>query len=310
MGYRFLLKTFFISDNIFNLKFLFIKNNHVMRIRKYVLTLGIVLLFTSSVFSQSSRGDDDILSYGGILIPGYINASASLTFGNLKGRYVTNKLVIDGQIKDYMLPELDVEVGIVDRLSLEMVTGYRKIVANIGVNAPKINKSKIGNKSVDGLNSIMLSANVGLLTEHKSRPSMYIQNQFYLPKTGYSVFQNEQLGYFATLNMENTLSDITYLDYGIGVGWDGNNSDPNAIYSFTINPNFMINDNIYAYGDFGGNYTKGSSPYNYFDIGTTVYFTEVFSMDASIGNVIQSTNFGKSTFGSLMFTFCFDAFSK
>jgi hypothetical protein len=277
-----------------------------MKIFKFSFAFLLVLFFTSSVFSQGYN--DETISYGGILAPGYISLNASFTYGNVKGNYLINTLVLEGKSNDYMLPELDVEVGVVDRLSLEVVTGYRKIVSNASLNAPKLNRSIKVNRTSDGLNSIMLAANVGLLEEHKSRPAMYLQNQFYIPKSGYSNFQNDQLGYFATLNMENSLSEVTYFDYSLGAGWDGN--DPYAIYNFNLNPNFMITDNIVAYADLGGNYSKYSSPVNMIDIGTTIYFTNVFSLDAFVGNQLQTKNFAKSSFGALKFTFDFNAFAK
>ena len=279
-----------------------------MRVFKYVLLLGVLIFFASSVFSQSRNNGEEDQSYGGIEIPGYVSASASLTVGSLKGRYIINQLVLDGQSKDYMLPELNVEVGVVDRLSLFLVTGYRKIVSNASLNSPKLKKGINVSKTADGLNSIMLGANVGLLKEHKLRPAMYLQNQFFLPKTGYSNFQNEQLGYFTTLNMENTFSDVTYLDYSIGTGWDG--IDPYAIYSFNINPNFNVTDNIVVYADFGGIFSKYSDPVNLLDIGTTIAFSDLFSVDAYVGNELQTKNFAKSTFGALKFTFDFNAFAK
>jgi hypothetical protein len=154
----------------------------------------------------------------------------------------------------------------------------------------------------------MLGANAGILSENKLRPAMYIQNQFYLPKTGYSNFQNDQLGYFATFNFENTFSDISYLDYSFGAGWDGNN--PYAIYNFNINPNFYLTDDILVYADLGGNYSKYSDPVNLNDIGTTITFSDLFSIDAYIGNELQTKSFAKSCYGALKFTFEFDAFAE
>jgi hypothetical protein len=281
-----------------------------VRIFQYILLLVFLLtLFSVSVFSQSkSKEEEDDQTYGGIEIPGYISANVSFTFGTSKGYYKINKFVLDGNSNDYMLPEFDIEVGIIDRLSLELITGYRKIVSNASLSTSRSNKSIKANKTSDGLNSIMLGANLGILSERKLLPAMYIQNQFYLPKTGYSNFQNEQLGYFLTLNMENTFSEVTYLDYSIGAGWDGN--DPYAIYNFNINPNFDVADNITIYADIGGIYSKYSDPANLIDIGTIITFSDLFSVEAYLGNELQTKNFAKSSYGSLKFTFDFDAFAK
>lgn len=277
-----------------------------MKIFKLSLVLLFVLLITPSVFSQTF--DDETIAYGGVLVPGYISLNASLTYGSVKGNYFINTLVLDGKSNDYMLPELEVEVGVVDRLSFSVVTGYRKVVTNVSLNATRLNRTLKANRTSDGLNSVMLGANVGIFEENKHLPAMYWQNQFYLPKTGYSNFQNEQLGYFTSLNMENSLSDVTFLDYSAGAGWDGNN--PFAIYSLNLNPNFMITDNIIAYADLGGIYSKDGPPVNLIDIGTTIYLTDVFSLDAYIGNELQTKNFGKSSFGALKFSFDFNAFAK
>jgi hypothetical protein len=280
-----------------------------MRIYNYFLTFILVTLFASSVFSQSKKNEEEDQSYGGMEIPGYVSANFSLTSGNVKGRHELDLLVLEGQANDYMLPEIDVEVGIVDRLSLELVTGYRKIVASAtAAIGPKKRKTITVNKTVDGLNSIMLGANVGLLSEHKLRPAMYLQNQFYLPKTGYLPFQNEQLGYYPTLNMENNFSDITYFDYSVGAGWDGIN--PYPLLNFNVSPNFNVSEDVVIYGDLGGIYAKDVNSNNFIDIGSTVTFTDVFSVDAYIGNVLQTKNFSKSVFGAIKFTFDFNAFGK
>jgi len=275
---------------------------------KYCLYIVMLFVFTASAFPQSAKDADDITSYGGVLIPGYISANASLTYGSVKGNYFINSLVLDGKSNDYMLPEVEVEVGVADRLSFNVITGYRKVVTNVSLNANRINRTLKANRTSDGLNTVMLGANVGIFEENKHLPAMYWQNQFYLPKTGYTNFQNEQLGYFTSLNLENTLSDVTFLDYSAGAGWDGNN--PFAIYSLNLNPNFMITDNIIAYADLDGIYSKDGPPVNLIDIGTTIYFTDMFSMDAYIGNELQTKNFGKSSFGAIKFSFDFNAFGK
>ena len=277
-----------------------------MKLFKLSLTLVLLVFLASTVYSQSKNEEEQ--TYGGIEPPGYISANLSLTYGSAKGNYFINTLVLEGKSNDYMLPELDVEVGIVNRLSLELITGYRKIVSNASATSTKLNRTIKANKTSDGLNTIMLGANLGIMNEHKYRPGMYLQNQFFLPKTGYSNFQNEQLGYFTTLNMESTVSDITYFDYSLGAGWDGNS--PYAIYSFNINPNFYVTDNIIAYADIGGIYAKYDGPVNLIDIGTTISFTDNFSIDACIGNQLQAKNYLKNTYGSIKFTFDFNAFAK
>jgi hypothetical protein len=278
-----------------------------MKMFKLSLVFVMVIILNSYVFSQSKNEEED-QSYGGIEIPGYISANLSLTYGSVRGNYFINSLVLDGKSNDYMLPELDVEVGIVDRLSLEVITGYRKIVSTASATSTKLDRSIKVNKTSDGLNTIMLGANLGIMNEHKYRPGMYFQNQFYLPKVGYSNFQNEQLAYFGILNLESTVSDVTYFDYNVGAGWDG--STPYPIYSFNISPNFYITDNILAYADFGGIYAKYDEPVNLFDIGTTIFFNDNFSVDAYIGNQLQAKNYFKNTYGALKFTYDFNAFAK
>jgi len=279
-----------------------------MRIFKHLLAFVLVAVITSSLFSQSKNEGEEDLSYGGMEIPGYISVNASLTTGSIKGKYALNTFVLNGQANDYMLPELDVEVGIIDRLSLEFNTGYRKIVSNATLTGPKGKRSLQVNKTSDGLNAIMLGANVGLLSEHKFRPAMYWQNQFYLPKTGHPNFQNEQLGYYSTLNMENTFSEVTYLDYSVGTGWDGNS--PYPVLNLNLNPNFNASDYVTIYFDLGGNFSRGEAPVNLIDIGTTVTVSDLFSIDAMLGNQLQTNNFSKTVYAALKFTFDFKAFGK
>ncbi len=277
-----------------------------MKLFKFCLSFFLVVLFSANAFSQSKEYNEP--TYGGIELPGYVSLNASLTYGSVRGNYIINKFILEGKSNDYMLPELDVEVGIVDRLSLEVITGYRKIVSNASMSMTNINRSIKANKTSDGLNTIMLGANLGIMEEHKSRPGMYFQNQFFLPKTGYSNFQVDQLGYFGVINMESTVSDVTYFDYSLGAGWDGNN--PYAIYSFNINPNFNVSDNITVYADISGIYAKYDPPTNMIDVGTSISFNDNFSIDASIGNQLQAKNYLKGTFGELKFTYDFNAFGK
>jgi hypothetical protein len=282
-----------------------------MRILKYLLSFVIILVFTASIYSQSKKSsgeDEEDLSYGGMGEPGYVTANVSLVFGGLKGKYALRTTTLQGKATDYYLPEIDVEVGIVNRLSLELAIGYEKIVASANLNLPKIGKQRTYDKTVDGLSPILLGANVGILKENKLCPAMYMQNLFSIPKTGYTNFQNEQLGYYTALSCENTLSDVTYLDYSVTAGWDGNT--PYPFFGFVFNPNFSVTDNISAYSDFSGFYGKDMNAIYTLDIGSTITFTEVFSLDLMLGTSFQKNSTAKTAYGGLQFTFGFDAFAK
>lgn len=277
-----------------------------MNLYKYLLVSLLVLFLSSSAFSQSEEEED--LSYGGMEIPGYISANVNFAIGGLKGKYNLRSLTLQGNVKEYYLPELDVEVGIVNRLSLEIAAGYQKLTASANLNTTKNNKGLTGNKSVDGMSPIFLGVNLGILKENKLCPSMYMQNLFSLPKTGYSKFQNEQLGYYTALSFENTLSDVTYLDYSLTAGWDGDNPYPG--FGFVINPNFYVTDNIAAYTDFSGFYGKEENAQYFLDIGTNITFSELLSLDLLIGTEFQKNSIAKTGYGGIQFTFDFNAFGK
>jgi hypothetical protein len=275
---------------------------------KYLFSLFLFISIASQVFPQSKKTSDDSAPYGGLESPGYISASLGLTYGSLRGSLFVNTLALDGKSNDYMLPEIDVEVGLVDRISLELTTGYRKIVSKASLTSIRSNRTVKANKTSDGLNPIVLGLNLGLFNEHKMLPGMNLSNEFYIPETGYSNFRNEQLGFVTTLNMENNISEVTCLDYSLGAGWDGNS--PYPVLNFNINPNFDVTDNIVAYFELGGNYSKYQPPVNLIDIGTSISFSDLFSIDAMIGNELQTKSFAKSSFGALKFTFDFNAFGK
>ncbi|MDD5361361.1 MAG: transporter [Ignavibacteria bacterium] len=275
---------------------------------KHLFFLFLFVIFAVPVFSQSKKSSDDVTPYGGLENPGYISASLGLSFGSVRGNLFINTLALEGKSNDYMLPEVNVEVGLVDRISIELITGYRKIVSKASLSSRISNRTIKANKTSDGLNPIMLGLNLGLFNEHKMLPGMNLSNEFYIPKTGYSNFRNEQLGFVTTLNMENNVSDVTCLDYSLGAGWDGNS--PYPVLNFNINPNFDVADNIVAYFELGGNYSKYQPPVNLIDIGTNISFSDLFSIDAMIGNELQTKNFAKSSFGALKFTFDFNAFGK
>lgn len=261
--------------------------------------------FTFLVSSVSFSQSDDV-TYGGVAAPGHVSASLGLTFGSTRTNFAINNLALEGKTNDYLLPELDVEVGVFDRVSIELVTGYRKVVSKGQITSGNLGTILKANKTTDGLNAVMLGANFGITEEHKGLPSVYLQNQFYLPKTGNPNFQNNNLGYFATLNFENTLSDVTSLDYSLGAGADGN--DPQTYYNFNINPNFYVSDYVLLYGDLSGTYVKNGSPVHFLDIGSTFYVSNLFSIDVFIGNEVPAKNFSKSLYGALKFCFDFKAF--
>lgn len=271
------------------------------------ICLILLALAISSIALSQQNEQDEPPTYGGIQTPGFVSANASFTFGASRGSIYLNSLVLEGKSNDYLLPEIDIEVGIVDRLSLELIVGYRKIVSNASLTLSKINKSIKTNKTTDGLNTVMLGANIGLF-EEGSIPGMYLENQFYLPKTGNSNFQNEQLGFYSNLNLESTISEITYFDYSLGIGWDGNT--PYPAFTLNFNPNFYVTDNILVYGNLSGIYTKDYNPVHFIDIGSTVYITDAFSIDAYFGSELQSKNIIKNSYGALKFSLDFNAFSK
>ncbi|MCE1165672.1 MAG: hypothetical protein LWX07_09755 [Bacteroidetes bacterium] len=276
-----------------------------MRVNAYLFNaltgLAVFFLISSSSFAQS----DDV-TYGGVAAPGHVSASLGLTYGNTRTSFAVNTLALEGKTNDYLLPEIDVEAGLFDRVSLELVTGYRKVVSKGQLTVTNINKILRGNKTEDGLNPIMLGANIGITKEHGYLPAMYLKNQFYLPNTGKANFQNTNLGYFADLNFENTLSDVTCLDYSLGAGADGN--DPQTIYNFNLNPNFTISDYVTLYAEFGGTYVNHNAPVNIIDIGANFSITDLFSVDVMLGNELQTKSFTKSSFGALKFCFDFNAF--
>ncbi len=240
--------------------------------------------------------------------PGYISVNVSFFFGGLQGQQSFKSVTLEGKATDYYLPEISVEVGIVDRLSLEIATGYEKVVAKANLNTLNVGNQRKTDKTLDGLSPVILGANIGILEENKLCPSLYMQNYFVLPKTGYSNFQNEQLGYYPVLSFENTVSDVTYIDYSIMAGWDGDT--PYPFYGFVFNPNFIINDNITLYSDLSGFYGKDMDALYTLDAGSTITFSELFSIDLILGTQLGKSTGSKNAYGGLQFTFDFNAFAK
>ena len=100
-----------------------------MNIHKYLMALVMVLCLVTSAFSQSKKNyEEDESEYGSMALPGYISAKVSFFFGGVQSKSNIKSLNIDAKATDYYLPEIDIEVGIVDRLSLEIATGYEKVV--------------------------------------------------------------------------------------------------------------------------------------------------------------------------------------
>lgn len=272
--------------------------------RTFVFIL-IVLAINFPVLAQEFS-DDNPPTYGGIQTPGSVSFSTAFSFGSAQNSFFINSLVLDGNSKDYLLPEIDIEVGIMDRLSLELIVAYRKIVSNASLSLNSMNKNLKASKTSDGLNSVMLGANIGLLEEINSLPGIYLENQFFIPKSGYSNFQNEQLAYYSNLNFESNLSDVTSLNYSAGIGWDGNT--PYPAFTLSFNPNFLISDKFLLYSNFYAVYAKYYNPAHFLDIGSTYYLNDHFSIDAYIGSELLLKGLAKNAYGALTLTLEFSVF--
>ena len=121
------------------------------------MALVMVLCLVTSAFSQSKKNyEEDESEYGSMATPGYISAKVSFFFGGIQSKTNIKSLNIDAKATDYYLPEVDIEVGIVDRLSLEIATGYEKVVASANLNATRIGKQRKLDATVDGLSKILI----------------------------------------------------------------------------------------------------------------------------------------------------------
>ncbi len=274
-------------------------------IKKLVLLFFFIL--PAFAFSQKEKPElipDEDEDYYDLLETGEINISLDISIDAVKrkGQKTLNESMLN--TSEYYLPYLSFSVGLAERFTLGADIAYRISNTDAEISLPKINKNIKGNKQISGLDIITLWGSLGVIKEHKFRPSVVLNSYFYIPKTGRAEFQIENLGFFPELSFHNTFGDYFDLTYSGGVSWDGDYEYPS--YSFVVTPGFIVSDDFYIYAEFWNSFSNYSSPDNYFTFNLSYENSESFLIDIYAGSTFQ--NAGKNISGGITFNYYFYAF--
>lgn len=274
-----------------------------------IITALIILvsLFPAVLLSQNeenSNTEEEDDAFYQLLEKGEMSASLDFSIGTDKRKGAKNLAKSSVDIKDYYIPYLSLSTGLFERLTLGADFAYRISKISISVNNPITNNQISGSKSISGLDIITLWGSLGIIKEHKMRPSIVFNSYFYLPKTGKQEFQIDNLGFFPEISFHNTFGDNFDLYYSVGVTWDGTYDYP--VYSFVLNPGYYLNDNFYINAELWNSFNLKSSPDNYITLDLSYTGEENFSIDLYGGTTFQKPN--NNLFGGVTFGYWFTAF--
>lgn len=269
--------------------------------------IALLILIPVIAYSQNDRtlsDDSEEDAYNLLLDKGDISISLDISAGTNKRKGAKNMINSSVNITDYYIPYLSFSSGILDRLTLGVDLAYKVTKINVNAKMQVQNQTVSKEKTISGLDIITLWGSLGIMKEHKMRPSMVLNSYFYLPNTGKEEFQTKNLGFFPELSFHNTFSDEFDLSYSAGVTWDGSYEYP--VYSLVLSPGYYLNDNMYIYAELWNSFDFRSSMENYLTFDISYFGIENFSIDLYGGSTFQKPR--ENLFGGITLNYWFTAF--
>lgn len=262
--------------------------------RKTVLLL-MILFMCGTVKGQGEYS-------GSVIEPGYVLATTLFSFDGIN--YKGKKQGGEGNYRDYFIPTLSIDVGILSWLQAGFDVSYRVTKGAGEVNFATTNKSNQLKGNINGFDALTLRGLTAITEEGDYMPAISNEATFYVPHTGADGYKIENPGFFNKLYIGKSFGDNSEIYSFLEGGWDGYWEYP--IFSANICPGYYVSDDVLIYAEYTGVYTLKYEPDNTVDIGTTVTFGEVFSGDVYLGTSFLKN--AKRLFGGLTLYFYFGAF--
>ncbi|PXX98786.1 hypothetical protein DF185_15525 [Marinifilum breve] len=135
-----------------------------------------------------------------------------------------------------------------------------------------------------GFGPLTLGAKFLLLEESKgNHPQLALLSTFFVPKSGASAFENENLGADIRLNADYSINDAMALGANLGVSWSGMEGQDYAVWMYAAVIGLTLSDQIGAYAELYGFLPGEGKNDHRWDGGLTYAVTENLQLDFSTG---------------------------
>jgi len=131
------------------------------------------------------------------------------------------------------------------------------------------------------LQPIVIGAKISLWQEKKWIPKTSLLIDAGMPFLAARSFKNFNAQPGLRLNFQNTLSQTISWGYNAGVEWDGENSSPYYIYTFSNGIN--LSKKLYGFLELFGSINKNDFPQHNFDAGLSFLLNNNCKLDVSSG---------------------------
>jgi hypothetical protein len=263
-----------------------------------------VLLFLVLLMCGSVKGQGEFS--GSVIEPGYMLVTTLFTFDgiNYKGNKNNAEGNYKGNYRDYYIPTLSVDVGILSWLQAGFDVSYRITKGAGEVNFATTNKSNQLKGNINGFDALSLRGLTAISEEGDYLPTISSEATFYVPHTGANGYKIENPGFFNKFYFLKSFGDNSEIYSFLEGGWDGYWEYP--VFSANFCPGYYVSDAVFIYAEYTGVYTNKYMPDHMIDVGTTVEFGDLFSGDAYLGSSFLKN--GKRLYGGLTLYFYFGAF--
>ncbi|MDQ2180790.1 transporter [Marinifilum sp. D714] len=140
-----------------------------------------------------------------------------------------------------------------------------------------------GDVDETGFGPLTLGAKFLLLEESEGSPKLALLSTLFVPKSGASAFENENLGADIRLNADYSINHAMALGGNLGVSWSGIDEQDYAVWMYAAVIGLTLSDQIGAYAELYGFLPGEGKNDHRWDGGLTYAVTEDLQLDFSAG---------------------------
>jgi len=242
----------------------------------------ILFLLSIAAFVNINAQSDEY--FANMLEPGIFGADAGFTYNSSKiqGLRIRSVTTTDVLYIERGIPEITLGLGLTRGIEVGAGTGFRFISGitpgEMGQGNGNGNK-KTGNGDMD---PVYVYGKFGLSRECGFMPSVVLETDFYIPKTGTKLMKIDDAGFLSELQLYKSIKSSAGIYSSIGAGWDGITTTP--VYTLNLAPEYYISDRLNLYLELNGTYVKNYKPDNTLSLGVYWDATDNFSFEGYAGS--------------------------
>lgn len=172
---------------------------------------------------------------------------------------------------EFLTPTLLTKYGLSNRMELRLITTL----------TTRTYKFVPNTKTESGLLPVEAGAKIALWEEKKLRPKTSFIFHVAIPNLASKAYDIRLLAPNFRFTLQNTLSKKFGIGYNLGAEWNGENSKPDYVYTFS--PGFTFNDKWYSYIEAFGAVKGDEAPEHNIDGGIAYNITRNCKVDISSG---------------------------